>query len=75
MAQAQLTSVLAVGDDISLGRVTLAIKKSVNGKLYILVSQPVKGKSTRRCCWFPEDWMAIKSAIPQVQVLLTEVKN
>lgn len=71
MAQAQLTSEEA----INFGRMTLAIKKSVNGKLYILVSQPVKGRTTRRCCWFSEDWMAIKAAIPQVQGLLTNTKK
>ena len=66
------SGVLAYGEGpVSVGRLTLEMKKAASGKLYILVSHPVKaGTSIRRCCWYDGDWKAIKAAIPQVQALM-----
>lgn len=55
------------GDSISLGEVTLTLRKTSKGVPCILLSQPGRRP---HCRWYTEDWQAIKAAIPQVQVLL-----
>ena len=56
---------------IAVGRLTMEVKKAKSGKPYIIVSQPVKANTeVRRCCWYDNDWLAIKAAIPQVQSLM-----
>lgn len=63
-------------EETTVGRLTLSVKKSSNGTFYILVSQPVKGKSyIKRCCWFVEDWRAIRDTIPQVQQIVDEKRE
>ncbi len=75
MAEATLKALANDGDSITVGRISITAKKTSTGQTYLMVSQPVKDKKDRRCCWFPNDWMAIRAAIPQVQTLLKSSKR
>ena len=75
MAEATLKALANDGDSITVGRISITAKKTSTGQTYLMVSQPVKDKKDRRCCWFPNDWMAIRAAIPQVQTLLKSSKK
>ena len=50
-------------ESITLGESVIHLKKSKLGTPYLLVKQPGKEGKERKCCWFPEDWNAVKEVM------------